>query len=147
MTDNDKGVDAILANIRAKREEIDAYLKKAEPRHLRLVNGAIVCGALAAALTAGPGIGGAGFIEFAKSVATFGVPVWQALCLAATALSVFGVIANGKLKAHNLTSKIAAARGCKSKLEGLQLMLETGQMDVERGTSLYAQYLTEVSHI
>jgi hypothetical protein len=147
MTDDTSGADTILASIKAKREEIDAYLKKTEPRHMRLVNGSIVCGALAAALTAGPGIGGSGFIEFAKTVVTFGVPVWQALCLAATVLSVVVVIANGKMKAHDLTTKITAARGCNSKLEGLQLMLETGQMDVERAASLYTQYITEVSHI
>jgi hypothetical protein len=147
MTENRTGAEALLENVRAKRQEITEYIEKTEPRHRRLVNGSIICGALAAALTAGPGIGGAGFIDFAKNAVSFGMPVWQALCLAATVLSALVVIANGLLKSHDLTTKIASARGCNSKLEGLQLMVETGQMDVQRATSLYTQYLTEVSHI
>lgn len=147
MAGQGDGKQALLQNIIAKRGDIAGYLKKNEPRNNRLINISIICGAVAAALTAGPGIGGGGFIDSAKSMLSFGLPVWQVLCLAATMLSVFAVVANGKLKSQDLTLKIAGARSCNSKLEGLQLMLETGQMDIEQATPLYAQYLTEISHI
>jgi hypothetical protein len=147
MAENTRGSDVLLANIKTKRREIAEYLAKTEPRNLRLINFSIVCGAVAAALTAGPGIGGGGFIDSAKNLVSFGIPIWQVLCLAATILSVLAVVANGKLKAHDLTVKIAGARGCNSKLEGLQFMLETGQVDVEHATPLYMQYLTEIPHV
>ncbi|MCG2588823.1 hypothetical protein [Rhodohalobacter sulfatireducens] len=142
---NDK--DALLKKINTKRGEVSDYLKKNEPRHSRYITISIVAGALAAALTAGPGVGGPGFIESAKGVISFGIPVWQVLCLVATLLSMSAVIANGLLKARDLTSKITQVRGCDAKLEGLETMLEFEQIDLKQATSLYTQYLTEIPHI
>jgi hypothetical protein len=139
--------DALLITIKNKRREISEYLEKTEPKNLRLINSSIVFGALAAAFTAGPGFGGGGFIESAKGIVSFGIPVWQVICLAATVLSVLSVIANGKLKSDDLNIKIANARSCNSKLEGLQFMLETRQIDIEKASPLYTQYLTEIPHV
>jgi hypothetical protein len=147
MQESINDLNVLLAKIKSKRQEIADYLAKTEPQNFRLINISIICGALAAALTAGPGIGGAGFIDSAKNVVSFGVPVWQAICLAATGMSVLAVVANGKLKAQNLSTRIASAKACDSKLEGLQFMVELGQIDVKQAISLYTQYLTEVSHI
>ncbi|MFC1523346.1 hypothetical protein ACFL6N_01010 [Thermodesulfobacteriota bacterium] len=147
MQENTNASDALLAKIRIKRQEIAKYLAKIEPRNFRLINASIICGALAAALTAGPGIGGGDFINSVKNIVSFGIPIWQVLCLIATLLSVSAVIANGMLKVHDLTAKIAIARGCNSKLEGLEFMLEAGQIDVEQATPLYTQYLTEIAHV
>jgi hypothetical protein len=142
---NDK--DALLEKIESKRGEVSDYLKKNEPRHSRYITISIVAGALAAALTAGPGVGGTGFIESAKGVISVGIPVWQVLCLVATLLSMSAVIANGLLKARDLTSKITQVRGCDAKLEGLEIMLDMEQIDLKQATSLYTQYLTEIPHI
>ncbi|MDZ7718911.1 MAG: hypothetical protein U5K72_08855 [Balneolaceae bacterium] len=142
---NDK--DALLEKIKSKRGEVSDYLKKNEPQHSRYITTSIVAGALAAALTAGPGVGGTGFIESAKGVISFGIPVWQVLCLVATLLSMSAVIANGLLKARDLTSKITQVRGCDAKLEGLEIMLDMEQIDLKQATSLYTQYLTEIPHI
>jgi hypothetical protein len=147
MAGNTRDAHVLMAEISAKRQEIGEYLAKTEPVNSRLTNSSIIFGALSAVLTAGPGIGGVGFIESARHLVSFGIPIWQVLCLTATVLSVLGVVANGKLKAHNLNSKITSARGCDSKLEGLHLLLQTGQIDVKQAASLYAQYLTEVSHV
>lgn len=140
-------VDALLEKIRTKRREVADYLKKNEPRQSRLIITSIVAGALAAALTAGPGVGGSGFIEAAKEVISFGIPVWQVLCLLATFLSMAAVITNGMLKSNDITSKISQARGCDAKLEGLETMLELQQIDLQQAASLYTQYLTEIPHI
>jgi hypothetical protein len=147
MPESKSGSDVVLARIKMKRQEIAAYLAKTEPRNLRLINASIVCGALAAAMTAGPGFGGGGFVNAMKNVVSFGIPVWQLLCLVATVLSILAVVANGKLKVQDLATKIASARGCNSKLEGLEFMLESGQIDVEQATLLYTQYLTEIPHV
>ena len=137
----------LLGMIKTKRQELADYLGKTEPRHSRLISCSIVSGALAAALTAGPGIGGEGFIGFAKDIMSFGVPVWQVLCLAATVLSIVVVITNGMLKSHDLTSRIARARTCDAKLEGLETMLKLGQIDMERATQLYTECLGDMAHI
>jgi len=137
----------LLEKIERKRREVAEYLKEHEPKHSRYITTSIVAGALAAALTAGPGVGGTGFIESARGVISFGIPVWQFLCLLATILSMLAVISNGLLKSRDLTSKIARVRGCDAKLEGLEIMLELEQIDMKQAASLYAQYLTEISHI
>jgi hypothetical protein len=139
--------EALLQNIKEKRRKVADYLKENEPRQSRLITISIVAGALAAALTAGPGVGGSGFIETARGVVSFGVPVWQVLCLLATLFSVSVVIVNGMLKSNDLISKISQARGCDAKLEGLELMLSLNQIDMNQAASLYTQYLTEISHI
>lgn len=139
--------DTLSKKIKTKRRGIADYLKKNEPRHSRYITISIVAGALAAALTAGPGAGGTGFIESAKGIVSFGIPVWQVLCLFATLFSMTAVITNGLLKSRDLTSKITRVRGCDAKLEGLEIMLDLDQIDLEQATSLYTQYLTEIPHI
>ncbi|MCC5913969.1 MAG: hypothetical protein JJU46_06305 [Balneolaceae bacterium] len=139
--------EALLEKIKARRRKVAEYLDKNEPRQSRLITISIVAGAMAAALTAGPGVGGTGFIDTAGDVVSFGVPVWQALCLMATFLSVAVVIANGMLKSNDIVSKISQARGCDAKLEGLEIMLSMNQIDLKQATSFYTQYLTEISHI
>lgn len=127
--------DALLEKIKTKHRAIADYLRKNEPRQSRLITISIVAGALAAATTAGPGVGGGGFIEALKGVVSFGIPVWQVLCLLATLLSVAVVITNGMLKSNDIASKISQARGCDAKLEGLEIMLELQQIDLQQATS------------
>ncbi|MFH5832107.1 hypothetical protein ACG2F4_09535 [Halalkalibaculum sp. DA3122] len=139
--------NALLKKIKNKRREAADYLSRNEPKKSRLLTTSIIAGALAAALTAGPGMGGSGFIEAAKGVVSFGIPVWQVLCLLATLLSMAAVISNGLLKSDDISSKIAQVRSCDAKLEGLETMLELNQIDLEHAASLYTQYLTDIPHV
>jgi len=147
MSDNPNERNTLLSKIRAKRQDLADYLSAMEPRNSRLINFSIVAGALAAGLTAGPGIGGDGFIGAAKGLISFGIPVWQVLCLVATILSIIVVISNGMLKSHDLTTKIGQARMGDAKLEGLETMLELEQIEVKQAAQRYSQYLTEIPHI
>jgi hypothetical protein len=139
--------DTLLEKIKLKRQEVADYLKENEPRQSRYITISIVAGAAAAALTAGPGVGGNSFIETASGLFSFGIPIWQVLCLLATFLSMSAVITNGLLKSRDLTSKITQVRGCDAKLEGLEIMLDLDQIDLKQATSLYTQYLTEIPHV
>lgn len=147
MPEKRTDAEVLLTKIRTKRRELADYLAKSEPRQLRLINASIVSGALAAALTAGPGIGGDGFIESVNGIVSFGIPIWQVLCLAASILSLAAVVINGMLKSHDLTSKVTSARNCDAKLEGLETMLELAQVSVKDATPLYTQYLIEIPHV
>lgn len=134
----------LLGKIRTKRQELSRYLEKTEPRHSAMITTSIVAGAFSAALTAGPGVGGEGFISSVSSVGSLGLPVWQVICLAASILSVAAVVANGLLKSYDLTFKIASARTCDAKLEGIETMLELGQVDLKQATQHYTQCLAEM---
>lgn len=147
MSNGSKEEEMLLAKIKTKRQQLADYLDTMEPRHSTMIMCSIVAGALSAALTAGPGVGGEGFINSATDVASFGIPLWQVLCLAATVLSVIAVVANGLLKSYDLTSKITSARTCDAKLEGIETMLELGQTDVEQATQHYTQCLAEMPHV
>lgn len=147
MSERAEATKTLLTKVQSKRRELADYLAKMEPRNSRLINISIIGGALAAALTAGPGVGGAGFISAAKGVVSFGIPVWQVLCLLATIFSVTAVVANGLLKSHDLTSTVAKTRTCDAKLEGLETMLELEQVGVEQATQQFAQCLTGIPHI
>ncbi|REL33390.1 hypothetical protein DYD21_11480 [Rhodohalobacter sp. SW132] len=142
-----KDTDTLLKRIKTKRREVADYLNQNEPKQSRYIMISIVAGTLAAALTAGPGFGGSGFIDTASGLFSFGVPVWQVICLLATLLSMSAVISNGLLKSTDLTSKISQVRGCDAKLEGLEIMLDMEQIELKQATSLYTQYLTEISHV
>ncbi len=139
--------EKLLSKIENKRGELKTYLAKVEPRYSRLINFSIIAGALAAGLTAGPGFGGDGFISAAKGLFSFGIPVWQMLCLLATLLSTGVVITNGMIKSHGLSSKITQVRACDAKLEGLEAQIELNQIELKQAAKQYSQYLTEVSHI
>jgi len=147
MLEHTADKEALVLRIKAKRKQIADYLNKTAPRHSWLITCSIVAGTLAATLTAGPGVGGEGFISTAKNVVKFGIPVWQVLCLAATGLSIAAVITNGMLKSYDYASKIANASRCDAKLEGIEIMLEFDQLNVGEATKQYTQCLTEVSDI
>lgn len=57
------------------------------------------------------------------------------------------VITNGLLKSRDLPSKIAQVRGFETKLEGLEIMLDLNQIDLNQASFIYTQYLTEIPHV
>lgn len=147
MSEATSDKDALLAKIKAKRQQISDYLTKMVTRHSWLINVSIIAGAFAAALTAGPGVGGEGFIGVAKGVVSLGIPIWQVLCSAATLLSLTAVITNGMLKSYDHAAKIADAKKSDSKLEAIETMLEFGQIDVKKATQQYTQCLADLPRI
>lgn len=141
--------DILLLKIANKRKAIAKYIAKNEPHQRKLVNASIISGAVAAALTAGPGVGGNEFIQKVNDSTPFdiGIPTWQIICVAATILSVASVVFNGMIKTHDMSAKISSARGCDAKLEGLELRLALSQLKADDAASLYSQYINEIAHI
>lgn len=117
------------------------------PFLVRLVNTAIVSSALAAALTVGPAFGGQTLTAWLTGTLGFTAPVWQLLCLGATICSVSAAIATNMSKSHEIASRILRAQTCDVKLEGLETLLEMDQIDMAKASSLYTQYLPEISFI
>lgn len=147
MTENPDEKEKLQQQIATKRKELTKYLARTEPKNTILITTSIVCGALAAALTAGPGFGGDGFISQIELPESLGLPLWQILCLLASFMSMLAVIANGLLKFNDLTGKISEARMNDAKLEGLETMIELGQIDLGQATREYTECLSRIAHI
>ena len=147
MSESSDPKSALLRRISEKRSEIDAFLSKAQPRNKRLVNISIICSAVAAAMTAGPAFGGQGLTAWLSDSLGLTSPVWQLLCLGATACSVAATIATNMAKSHEVASRVLRAQTSDAKLEGLETLVEMDQIELGKASTLYAEYLPEIPFI
>ncbi|WP_427133443.1 hypothetical protein [Pseudarthrobacter sp. S9] len=149
MDDTSDTRQRLSTRIDEKQQAIRSYLGRERPRRNRLANISIVGSALAAALTAGPAVGGTGFTEAAAGV--FGLSddsvVWRVLCLLAVVLSVAAALATNFATSHSLADRVSAAETCSAQLEGLQVALSFGQIAIDDAVKLYQQYSAQVAFV
>jgi hypothetical protein len=139
----------LVDRIAARRAGIAAYLRQIRPRRNRLGDLAVVASAVAAALTAGPALGGPAFAETAREglgLTTSSV-VWQMLCAGALAMSLLATVATNLLRTRDLADRVAAAEACNVALEGLEASLQFGRMPVEDAVDLYQQYVARIPFV
>ena len=136
MTPN-ASTDDLLRRIKEKRTAIQTYLSAAQPRKRRLLNMTIGGGTLAAALTAGPAVGGASFTAWLTQTLSLKSPSWRLLCAAASVSSVMATIATQLLKSNNVEANVIQAQSCRAKLEVLEVALTLGQLDTAQATTEY----------
>lgn len=139
----------MLGRIRARRASINAYLRDKRPRSHRLANISIVSSTVAAALTAGPAVGGLTFVQAVQKALSLPQSsiVWRALCFATVVVSVVAAIFANLCKSNDLTVRIGAAEACGTDLEGLQELLEFGQLSVRDVITIYRQLVTKIPFI
>ncbi|MBV8539569.1 MAG: hypothetical protein JO364_16035 [Pseudonocardiales bacterium] len=139
----------MLGRIRARRERINAYLRENRPRSRRLANISIVSSSVVVALTAGPAVGGLTFVQAVQKALALPQSsiVWRVLCFAAVVLSVVAAIFANLCKSNDLTARIGAAEACGTDLEGLQELLEFGQLSVRDVVTIYRQLVTKIPFI
>jgi hypothetical protein len=137
----------LLTEIREKRARLERFVARSLPRKRRLLNITIVAGTLAAALTAGPAVGGPSFTQWLT--ATFGLmaPAWQFLCAGAAVCSVTATVATQLLKSHNVEEHVARAQSCRAKLEALELSIATGIIDQQRAAAEYLRCVEEAAFL
>lgn len=122
----------LLERVESHQARIDAYVKTARPRNARLSTTAIIGSAIAAALTAGPAIGGPSFTQASASLLS--VPdtsiIWRVLCLGALVVSIVSAVAVNL--ANNLaeSNRVAAAETASVELEGLHTLLTFREIGV-----------------
>jgi len=145
--ENTYSTEELLSQIRRKRAQLDSFLSGARPRKRRLLNTTILGGTFAAALTAGPAIGGQTFTAWLTSQLGLTSPSWRVLCGAASVCSVMATVATQLLKSHNVEEHVARAQGCRAKLEVLEVGLTIGQMDVRQATSEYLKCVEDAAFI
>ncbi len=139
----------LLARIRARRVSICAFVHDLEPRGARLTNLSIICSALVTALTAGPALGGGRFTEGVQDAAGLSSEsvVWRTLCFAAMVLSIVAAITTNMLKSRDVAARLTKAEAANAALEGLEALVEFGQVQVKEAVNLYQQYVAEIPFI
>ena len=139
----------LLRLIKNRRRSVDAYLGSARPRAERLTYASVISSALAAALTAGPALGGERLTgQFADSLQMSGAPaLWRFLCLLAMVASITAAITANLSKAKNAEARIVNAEACNAELEGLQTLVEFQQIPLEDAVKLYQQYVARIPFV
>jgi MFS family permease len=144
---NDVKTDELLQRIREKRVAVDRFLAATQPRKRRLLNTTIVGGTLAAALTAGPAVGGASFTAWLTQTLSLRSPSWRLLCAAASISSVLATVATQLLKTNNIEEHVAQAQSCRAKLEVLDVAITLGQLDTAQATGEFLRCLEAASFL
>jgi len=136
----------LLRKIEDERAHIEQFLAVARPRCARLTAITIVSSALAAALTAGPALGGQTFTTWAGHV--FGIKtavgVWQPLCLIVMLVSITAAISVNLNQSSKTESRITSAEVCNTELACLQTLIEFHQLPLDEALKLYQQHLSRV---
>jgi hypothetical protein len=137
--------DDVLGRIRAKRAEVERFLAAAVPRKRRLLNTTIVGGSLAAALTAGPAVGGPSFTAWLTMAMGLTSPSWRLLCGAASAASIMATVATQLLKSNNIEQNIGRAQSARAKLEVLETSLTLGQLDTRQAVAEFLKCVEDAA--
>lgn len=137
----------LLARALSKRQEVERWLAAAVPRKRRLLNVTILAGTLAAALTAGPAVGGESLTRWLTRTLSLDGPAWQLLCGVAAVCSIAATVATQLLKSQNVDEHLARAQTCRAKLETIEVGLTTGYLDVAEATSEYLRCVEDASFI
>jgi MFS family permease len=133
--------------IRRSRAELDAFLAAAVPRKRRLLNTTILGGSLAAALTAGPAVGGQSFTAWLTATLALESPSWRLLCGVAAACSIAATVATQLLKSHNIEDHVSRAQSCRAKLEVLELSLSLGEIDPRQASAEYLRCVEQTAFL
>jgi hypothetical protein len=139
--------DDILGRIRAKRAEVERFLAAAVPRKRRLLNTTIVGGSLAAALTAGPAVGGQPFTAWLTMAMGLTSPSWRLLCGAASAASIMATVATQLLKSNNIEQNIGRAQSARAKLEVLETTVTLGQIDPRQAVAEFLKCVEDAAFL
>lgn len=139
--------DALLARVRATRAQVDSYVARTTPRKQRLLNTTIVGGAVAAALTAVPAVGGAPVTSWLTQALGLESPVWRLLCGAASLSSIAATIATTTLKSTHLEEHVSRALACRARLEAIETGIALGYADLRQATTDYLKCVEDAAAI
>jgi hypothetical protein len=149
MSDEAHDRRELLERIQARRASIGAYVSDLGVRGARLTNLSIVCSAVVTALTAGPALGGTRFADGAATL--FNLPsdslVWRGLCFLAMILSIVAAVTTNLYKTQDVATRLSAAETCNAGLEGLETLVQFGQVSVADAVKQYQQYVAEIPFV
>jgi hypothetical protein len=137
----------LLERIAYRRHDLDTYLKRARPRCERMTVVTIVSSAIAAALTAGPALGGKPFTDTITVAMDLETPIWRPLCFLAMTASVVAAICANLSRSKNAEARIISAEACNTELEGLQTLLEFHQVPMKQAVKMFQESIAKVPFV
>jgi MFS family permease len=132
-----------------RRASINTYVHEKRPLGNRLSNISIISSAVAAALMAGPAAGGLTFVQAVQESLSLSQSsaVWRTLCFAALLVSLVAAISANLNKSNNLLARIGVAEACNADLEGLQALVEFGDLPVKDAVTVYRQLVAKIPFV
>jgi len=140
-------MEELLEKIIAKRNSVHSFIVKHEPRNKVLINIAIICGVIGTALAGVPAIGGQGAIDSIKAAAQPPLPVWQLICIGASLSTMVATIATTLRSNHDVSNRLAKAQACEAKLEMLELLVTSKQIETKQAIEKYGEYCSDIGFI
>ncbi len=122
--------------IQRTRDQVATYLGNARTRQRRLLNVAIVAGALATALAGAPAI-----------IPGVPTPVWRTLCVLAAVCSLVAAVVTQLQKSNSVGENISRAETIRARLEVLNIGLISGSVSQEQAATEYAACVEQSSFI
>jgi hypothetical protein len=124
--------------IERTRDQVATYLASARTRQRRLLNLAIVAGAVATALTAPLAVGGFRLSDWLNETFGFSSPAWQVLCAAAAVCALAAAISTQMLKSHHVDERVSLAETVRARLEVLDVGRITGRLTPDEVATEYS---------
>ena len=140
-------MEELLEKIISKRNSVHAFIVKNEPRNKVLINVAIICGVVGTGLARIPAIGGQGAIDSIKAATQPVLPVWQLICIGASLSTMVATIATTLRSNHDVSNRLAKAQACESKLEMLELLVTSKQIETKQAIEKYGEYCADVGFV
>jgi hypothetical protein len=129
--------EELVVRVHGKRAEVYEYLKSTGRRSHLLVNLTVVGGAVAAALTAAPALGGKRLTDWLTEAFGLSAPSWRVLCAVACVCSVIATVATQMHASHNYEDHITRAQGVKAALEVLEMGLASGTVNRQQAATQF----------
>ena len=139
--------DGLVSQVRAKRTEVNRYLRATGTRRRRLVNITLVAGTVATALTAAPALGGKSFADWLTTTFELSSPSWRILCAVAAVCSLAAAIATQLHTSKNYEENIARAQGIRATLEMLEVAISSHHLNQKEATGQYLKCIENTAFI
>jgi hypothetical protein len=122
--------------IQRTRDQVATYLGQTRTRQRRLLNVAIVAGALATALAGAPAV-----------LSDVPPPVWRILCILAALCSLVAAVVTQLQKSNSVGENVSRAETIRARLDVLNIGLISGNLSQEQAATEYAACVEQSSFI
>ena len=139
--------NGLISRIRAKRAEVNRYLRATGARRRRLVTLTIVTGAIATALTTAPALGGKPLADWLTETFATSSPSWRILCALAAVCSLTAAVATQLHASKNYEEHIGRAQTIRATLETLEVAIASNHLSHKQATSQYLKCVENTSFI
>jgi hypothetical protein len=146
-TTPDSAGDDLALRVRAKRSEVDRYLRAMTVRRKRLVTVTIVAGATATALTAAPALGGQALTDWLTETFQLESPAWRILCGLAAVCSLTAAVATQLHRSNNYEEHIVRAQEIRANLEALEVAIASHHLSEHDATTQFLRAVEDTSFI